>query len=171
MDKQTRRVYAWEDKWRCFAFNDWKKGLHEPRKRIAWACRKYGVPVPTVRLAPRNRYPYWDPVEHAIYVSRHMNNPLMALHEAAHAIADWLLNEDEGDPHSAIFVGIFVWLLGEYKLAPKSALVAELDRMGARRVYGSPAAIKHRYKRRIRDTAELRAEDRLASRSTKRLRR
>lgn len=169
MDKQTRLVYGWEDKWRCFAFKEWN-GLYEPRKRIAWACRKYGVPTPVVRWAPRNTFPFYVPEDHAIYISRHTNNPLMALHEAAHAIVDWLVG-DSGEHHSAEFVGVYVWLLERYQLAPGRAITVELDRMGVKRVPGSPRALKARYRKRIRAAVEVRAEDRLASRSTRTRRR
>jgi hypothetical protein len=121
-DKPRRdKVYAWEGQWA-----DWNRGtltLRECRDIVAWACKKYHVPQPKVRQHQGKA----DSFSQGDVISFRMSqrNPAIALHEAAHYIADSCLRPSLLD-HSPQWLGIYLWLLEGYRVAPRSALWASL---------------------------------------------
>lgn len=111
MDKQQQAVYGWENGW-----IDWRhsKRLTESEVRywVRWACSLYDVKPPVVRFHRRQMggTSFYDPNDHTIEFRRRHMNIWCALHEAAHAITDTVLNPDlEG--HGKQFMGTFTILL------------------------------------------------------------
>lgn len=158
-DRQTKALYDWENTWGSFCRAEWTT-LHAPRKNIRKACRLYRVPVPTVVWLPKpTGYPDYNPVIHQIRVSNdRYNNAPTALHEAAHAIHDWLFGAD-GEPHSPVFVGIYLHLMIKWRVAPATALVASLIEAGVRFISlkdAAPAGLYRVYKRDIERVARQR---------------
>lgn len=159
-DKQTRRVYRWEDKFLEWVCHDPSFTKAQTAKNVAWACRKYGIPRPAVRHIKLQGYPFYDPEAHAITFSEHFHNLQVVIHESAHAITDWLLGAD-GEMHSPEFMGILIWLLAERGIAPRSALLASLKETGVRAVHPSrvsPKSLRAHYRRQILWAEEDREE-------------
>jgi hypothetical protein len=157
-DLQTRRLYDWEHQWKSFNTTRFTT-LYQPRKRIRWACRMYRVPVPAVVWrSPARGYPDYDPITHRIRIAPYCNSNPIAIHEAAHAIHDWLFGA-AGEPHSPAFVGIYVHLLVKWRVAPATAFVASLIEAGVRFIpltTAAPAALYRAYKREIATAARHR---------------
>lgn len=126
-DPQRKRVYAWEG-----GFCDWVRStltLAEARAVVRWACDKYGLPCPTVsqHMHAGDSYSQADgSVTKGPLISfkaADQKNPAVALHEAAHYIHDAIFG-DKGVHHSAEWLGIYLWLLEGYRVAPRTALLA-----------------------------------------------
>lgn len=126
-DPQRSRVYVWESQ-----LTNWA-GAHatpsEMRSMIARCCRLYRVPVPPVRFVTKDKragrflHSQYDPEKHdSVIRPRHMDLG-SAIHESAHAIADYILGP-WGIPHGKEFLGIYLSLLTKFKILPKSALLA-----------------------------------------------
>lgn len=157
LDPQTKAVYAWEEEWRPWNWKDFDT-LYYPRRIIQKACSYYRVPTPIVQWGPPHTYPEYDPNGHIIRVRATTNNASQALHEAAHAIHDWLLGTD-GLPHSPEFMGIYLWSIVKYRLAPLRAVLASLEGTGIQYIHPnrmSPKAVRARYRTRIHRTADER---------------
>lgn len=125
-DPQRKRVYAWEGCW-C----DWVRStltLRETLDVVNWACSKYGLRCPFITTHPgkadsfsqADGAPNGGPV---ISFQGDQKNPAVALHEAAHYIHDAIFG-DKGAHHSAEWLGIYLWLLEGYRVAPRRALHA-----------------------------------------------
>lgn len=121
-DWQQRRVYAWEDQ-----FENWNRSgytLKECRKIVHWACKKYGLPPPSVRQhegkAASYSYAGDRPV---IGFNTTQKNAAVALHEAAHYICDRIFGP-KLEHHSPEWMGIYLWLLEGWRVAPRTALHA-----------------------------------------------
>lgn len=122
-DPQQQRVYAWETD-----FADWNREtltLQECRAVVAWACSKYGVKTPTVGQHTGKNWSYAIERGGRVYVSfmHEQKNPAVALHEAAHVIADAIFGTT-AQAHGPEWLGIYLWLLEGYRLVPRSALWA-----------------------------------------------
>lgn len=124
-DPQRKRVYAWEGGW-C----DWVRStlsLGGARAVVRWACDKYGLPCPTVvqHDGAADSFSQADGASGGPLISfqRGQRNPAVALHEAAHYIHDAIFG-DKGAHHSAEWMGIYLWLLEGYRVAPRRALHA-----------------------------------------------
>jgi hypothetical protein len=122
-------VYRWESRWL-----DWCRpttSLQGCRWLARKACRAYGVTAPRVtstthaefRKANVQPYSSFEAYENRILLlDRHLN-PACALHETAHAIV-WHRFGHQRLDHGPTWLGIYLWLLTEYKVAPLVALEA-----------------------------------------------
>ena len=133
MTNRAFLAYAWEA-----AFTTWTLGGATPaqlREAVALACRLYRVPAPTVHLATRNTHAgkklesYYDPNVHHIVLRPRHHEIGTALHEAAHAITDYLLGQTT-DAHGAEWLGVFIYLLDRFKVAPRAGLEAHARKLG-----------------------------------------
>jgi hypothetical protein len=131
-DPQKAKVYAWEHEWA-----DWNRAtmsLRETREVVHWACSKYGIDPPAVRQHRGTAYSYscGAPIN-VISFRLDQRNPGVALHEAAHFICGALFGEttDMAD-HSPEWMGVYLWLLEGYRIAPRTALHASAKAKGIR---------------------------------------
>jgi hypothetical protein len=112
-------VYAWEGEW-----SDWNSEaltLHETREVVRWACRKYGVEVARVKQHHTRAYTF---SQDGVISFRHDHkNTAIALHEAAHHIADVIWGDSIED-HAPEWLGVYLWLLEGARVAPRVALHA-----------------------------------------------
>jgi hypothetical protein len=126
MDPQQRRVYEWEDSFRSFVERTATR--NQVRELIRKASKRYGVTPPGVYFRTKagttgRITSEYDPITHRILIGFNDCNHAIALHEAAHAIADELHGDDIA-PHSDRWLGIYLDLLEWAKVAPRSALQA-----------------------------------------------
>jgi hypothetical protein len=126
VDPQQRRVYKWEGSFRSFYERTTTRD--SCRKLIQKATRRYNVPPPGVYFKTKqetrgNITSEYDPITHRITIGWCDCNHAIALHEAAHAITDWLYGEDL-HAHGDRWLGIYLDLLEWAKVAPRSALHA-----------------------------------------------
>lgn len=123
-DPQKKRVYAWEAEWGCW--NRTTVTLSEARKVVRWACDKYGVEPPAVKVHDGVEYSWSKGTpDNVISFRRDQLNPAIALHEAAHHICGVLFGEDtDMADHSPEWMGVYLWLLEGYRVAPRTALHA-----------------------------------------------
>lgn len=124
-DSQQRQAYRWEGSWPLWN----KKGLTQPKARgiIAWACRLYDIPIPIVRFQKWRTW--YDPEDHSIVLSITNQNTAIALHEAAHAIHDYILG-DYHEAHGPEWLGIYLVLLDTAGVASRSALELSARKYG-----------------------------------------
>lgn len=133
-DPQQEKAYAWEGD-----FCDWA-GAHATRaamrKAVLECCSIYRVPAPEVWFRAKNRgargrklTSYYQPGSHIIVIRpRHMNLNT-AVHEASHAVVDWILGWSSTQPHGPEWVGVFITLLDRMKIAPRAGLEAHARSM------------------------------------------
>lgn len=121
-DKPRRdKVYDWEGQWL-----DWVRGslsLSECRAVVHWACEKYGVSPPAVKQHEGTGYSWSD--GSTISFRKDQRNTAIALHEAAHYIHGLCCPPGQLD-HCKQWLGIYLWLLEGYRVAPRVALHASL---------------------------------------------
>ena len=121
-DAQRKRVYAWEHE-----FSDWNRSgysLKECRAVVKWACDKYGLPTPRVTQHDNKSFSYCIVGEKpVISFGIDQKNAAVALHEAAHYICDRIFGAGLED-HCPQWMGIYLWLLEGYRIAPRTALHA-----------------------------------------------
>lgn len=127
-DPSKEAVYDWEDEW--YDWNENILSLRECRLLIRAACAKFGLAPPTVVQHKTNSFSYCAPALNKISIqavgskpTRGGKNPATALHEAAHFIA-YKLHGERIQDHGPTFLGIYMWLLDQAKIAPKRALEA-----------------------------------------------
>lgn len=155
-DPQQQRAYDWEGD-----FTDWVKGRisrTEMRETIAKCCGIYRVPVPYILFVTKNRRrgrkltSFYEPDRHRIIIRpRHLQKNT-AVHEAAHAVVDWLLGPHL-PAHGREWVGVFMVLLERMKIAPRCALVAHAHTKRLQfcpPALVGPAHIRRRYAARVR---------------------
>lgn len=125
-DPQEQTAYSWEN---SFTQHGKKLTEKEMRTAIKRATRIYRVPMVQLRCVSKDSrsrkklMSYYDPNTHLISIRpRHMTLDV-ALHEAAHAIADWILGWDI-EIHGPHWLGIYMTLLIKFKVLPQSALEA-----------------------------------------------
>lgn len=121
-DPQKQRVYSWEH-----SFSDWNRSgysLKECRAAIRWACKLYGLKTPPVKSHRTKHFSFSvGGDEPYISLGADQRNVSVALHEAAHYICDRIFGDKLPD-HSPEWMGIFLWLLEGYRVAPRTALHA-----------------------------------------------
>lgn len=121
-DGQKKRVYDWEA-----SFGDWCRSGYtksECRAAIKWACNLYGLKTPRIGFHATKAFSFSvSGEEPCISLGSDQRNAAVALHEAAHYICDSIFGPDLAD-HSPQWMGIFLWLLEGYRLAPRTALHA-----------------------------------------------
>lgn len=126
-DPQLSRAYKWEA-----SFIDWDRStrtLGEVRGIIDWACLTYGVRPPRVTQHPEYYASFSQ--DRLISFNRWQRNPAVALHEAAHFISDAIFGDTIAH-HAPEWLGIYIWLLEAYKVAPRAALHASAKAAGLR---------------------------------------
>jgi len=156
-DPQRSKAYAWESLFRTFYTRTTSR--RELRSLIRRAERRYRVPATQIYFVNRphraKRYAkiqsVYDPVDHSITLGHKDQNHAIALHEAAHAITDYLLGSHL-EPHGKHWLGVYFWLLEWAGVIPRSALHASAKEIGLKwasveRV--APAAIRQNYRRLI----------------------
>lgn len=125
-DPQREAVYDLES-----SFHDFNREtltLAEAREWVGRACRHFKLKPPTVR---QHKYGMAFSVtatppdgSYISFVPQH-KNPAIALHEAAHYIAETLYGPLRQD-HGPSWLGVYCWLLVECRVVPAAALLAEL---------------------------------------------
>lgn len=151
-DWQQDEVYTWEWKFRHWGMR-MQKGVREARVWIKWACRRYAVEPPTVRVVSKLKgtaQAIYDSGEHQITLKRAHLNCTTELHEAAHAIAFKLTGKLN---HGKVWLGIYIDLLVAAKVAPRIALEASAEEDGLRYL---PRANPKRVKRYLKKKAQRR---------------
>lgn len=142
-DPHAEAVYAWEND-----FRDWSLrvcSLAECKEVMDTACAHYGVPPPKVALWKR-RYS-WCPDVRVPNPKRLLDQPVVrlcelgqnwptVLHEAAHWIALHLA--PKAYSHGPTWLGIYMWLLAQAKVAPEPALRASARSAGIKWAQRSP---------------------------------
>lgn len=145
-DSQCNAVYAWEDRWE--SWNRASASERRVRAAIRRAERLYKIRPTKILTVVKDRTNHrtderngrglklaseYDPVPHTIKLRpRHMNLAV-ALHEAAHAIHDELfgnISRPELESHGPMWLGIYLWLLVDAKVAPKFALLGSAQEAG-----------------------------------------
>lgn len=150
-DPQGKAAYDWED-----SFTLWP-GAYLSQKRarelVAAACRKYRIPTPTIRFLKTDRGPSsYTAYDHVIKLRpRHMNAAIV-LHETAHAITDYILGANL-EPHGAEWLGVYMVLLEDYRIIPRSAMELLAKERGLKyrgRHLVDPKKIRSKYRKRWR---------------------
>lgn len=116
----TKQVYAWEHRW--WDFNHQGITLREARHWVRWACRRFSVKPPVVRMAEklsRRHTTFYQ--EGAIHFQRRHLNVAVALHEAAHHIQDVILPKETAE-HGPAWLGCYLLLLATCAHWPKTAI-------------------------------------------------
>lgn len=126
-DRQRDRVYSWEGDWA--AWNSCTMKLSKAREYVRWACRCYGLKPPGVKQHKGKAFSF--SCGNVISFSHDQINPGTALHEAAHYICDQIFGEDL-QHHCPEWMGIYLWLLEEARIAPSTALRASAKARGIR---------------------------------------
>jgi hypothetical protein len=155
LDRDTKKVYAWEDKWTHWNLPGFKTKTAHARRWIAWACDKWGVPMPVVTRLGANAKTSWSmgspEIGHRIELAPHHNNFAVALHEAAHVIDDYVGDDDAS--HNPRWLGIYLWLLEHSDIYPKGTVTASAKAAGLKWLKVSPT----RYKRNRRKKKKARS--------------
>ncbi len=135
LDPQKDAVYAWEGCWL-----DWNEGnqtLAECRRLIRKACRMYSVKPPTVVGHTHNMWTTYYPDVARITFQRQQRNTAVALHEAAHHILFAVCKQEADEEsdgnfedHGPEFLGVYLFLLNHFKVAPLIALTASAKAAG-----------------------------------------
>lgn len=139
-DPQKDRVYAWEGKWA-----DWNRTtltMTEVREIIRWACKeKYGLkPLPAhthrgtgyaMAVLLRNDDDSLCVRGSFFTFNQNTLNPAVVLHECAHYICDAIFGTKLAD-HCPEWLGIYLWLLEGWRIAPRSALHSSAKANGLR---------------------------------------
>lgn len=118
-DPQQKRVYSWEGDWL-----DWNRSsltLAECRATVKWACDKYGLKTPRITQHVGNEYTFFQ--DGRISFRHDQKNAAIALHEAAHYVCDEIFGH-KIEHHSPEWMGVYLWLLEGYRVAPRTALHA-----------------------------------------------
>lgn len=148
-DPQQSAVYAWE---RTYA--DWNREtltLPGVRGFVQAACHEFGIEPPSVKTHKGKQYAYsWGD---KTSFNAEGKNPPTALHEAAHYITDTLLGTAI-EPHGPEWLGVFMWLLLEAKVAPRPALEASARSHGLKWLKLDPAKVSKRASARLRAAAK-----------------
>jgi hypothetical protein len=161
--------------WRCY---DWETDLmswagaratkREIKRVIARCCRMYRVPVPKLHLATKDRRDgrklasNYDPNTHTILLRPRHWDLCTAIHEVAHAIANWVLG-NLSQLHGPEWLGIHMVLLSKNKILPLTALqqharTRRLKFCAAERM--SPTQIRREFASKVRKACRDREQER-----------
>lgn len=133
-DPQRERVYEWETE-----FADWNRKtmtLPEVRAYVSTSCAHYGLEAPPVRPLPGKQYAYCMGDGDHMGFSEWCRNPAIALHESSHFIV--LKLSPKSQDHGPTWLGIYMWLLEEARIAPASALTASARKHGLKWRFSPP---------------------------------
>jgi hypothetical protein len=130
-DPQARLVYRWEGKWK-----DWNRTtmtLQECRDLIKWACRHFKLKIsPRVKQNKNRNMSYSRSDVPKPFISLRAadhKNRCVALHEAAHFIADEIFG-NKVQWHGKEFMGVYIRLLIKSRIAPAVALITSAKAEG-----------------------------------------
>lgn len=124
-DPQQMRVYAWETGW--VEWNVATMTLAQARGYVRWACDLYWVEPPAVKAHGGKAYSYSDGV--VISLNKAHLNRAITLHEVAHHICNAVFDLDI-PAHGREWMAVYLWLLTEAKIAPRTALLASAKAKG-----------------------------------------
>lgn len=160
---QQQAVYNWESSWRGWITKS--AGKRDVRRAIRRAERLYRVPpVPVVfKTRSKNRegrrlasgyHITWLEAGWITLRPHHQNVPI-GLHEAAHRISHYFFGWDPPgfEDHGPQWLGIYLCLLADAGVAPRTALEASAAAAGLRwrsPAWVGPRAIRRRYRAVIR---------------------
>ena len=118
----TKRVYAWAD-----GLN-WTAGTKSLVKEdllvlVIDGSLEYKCPPPRMRKRKRGSVSHYNPRKHMIYLVDFHQNPVIVLHEVAHAIARQTLKLGG---HCKAWLGIFQWLMIRYQIMSKKFLKSSM---------------------------------------------
>jgi hypothetical protein len=162
-DPQQKRAYSWEA-----GFTTWAPvGGNESQLRyiIDQACQLYKVPTPEIKFVTKNARAgkrltsEYNPNNHVIKLRPRHHEVGTALHEAAHAITDYIMGPWT-EPHGKEWLGIFIHLLNKFKIAPRSGLEAHARAKGLKFASASksaPRSVRAAFKAKSRHAREWRA--------------
>ena len=128
MDRQKDALYAWESTFR--SFDERTLTREETREVIRCCCRRYGLKPPRVRFMPEHKSEMSFLLGKVITMNYYHCNHAVACHEAAHYILASLDHDEEAEDHGPEFVCLYLDLLIEERVAPRSALEASLEQAG-----------------------------------------
>lgn len=132
-DPQRHLVYDWEDTWRDWQLNTLT--LTECRYAVRTACKRYGIKPPRVKQHNRRSLSWCDgkimSLQAKGFRRRGGKNLATVLHETAHCIVLRVFGHRVHD-HGPTFLGVFLWLLEEARVAPRAALFASARSHGLR---------------------------------------
>lgn len=136
-DPQKAALYAWEGAW-----SDWNRdttSLAEVRRLVRKACRMYGVPAPAIRGHVGSMWTTYYPTEDYVTFQQGQRNAAIALHEAAHVILFKICKQEADEEsdgnfedHGREFLGLYLYLLNDFGVAPLVALTASAKDAGLR---------------------------------------
>lgn len=134
-DPQQQKCYRWEATWR-----DWNQStltLRQCRDAIKWACSRYGLrTVPSVKQHEGNDYAWslMRPGQRPVISMQTATskNLATALHEAAHVVTDTIFVGQPLADHCPEFMGVYMGLLEDAKVAPTLALHTTASSHGLR---------------------------------------
>lgn len=168
IDEQQAAAYAWENKWE--SWNRPSASRYAVRKAIRAAERKYAIPHTHIIFVKNNRSTritdkrsgmglklatLYEPNIHQIRVRPRHCNIAVGLHEVAHAIHDKIFGNVSTvrlQAHGPLWLGIYMWLLIHFEIAPREAIVASARAAGlkwASLARIGPRQIRRCYERRI----------------------
>lgn len=165
-DPQVEQAYKWEGD-----FVNWAGAHAKPsniRAVIAKCCAMYRVPTPEIRFLSKDcrngkkLSSEYDPNGHVISLRPRHWEMSTAIHEASHAIVDYVLGWDLPG-HGKEWLGIFMHLLSAGGIAPRVALEAHADALGLEYCTPgkvAPAKIRKAFRghvRRARDARRVRS--------------
>jgi len=131
-DPQQFRVYKWER-----SLSDWAGARatdDELRTIVGRCCALYRVPIPTLALVTKDKRDgvkldsSYQPGDHHIELRPRHRHKWDAIHEAAHAITDWII--DSKVAHGPEWFGVYLILLSHFKVMPLNVLRFSADRAG-----------------------------------------
>lgn len=136
-DPQREALYGWEDEWRDWNVNSLT--LAECRWAVRTACAKYKLTAPPVGQHHAALYSHYDTGLNRISLQAKSRrnvkcgtkNLAICLHEATHYIL-WRKWGDRVQDHGPTFLGIYLFLLNEARIAPLIALTASARAAGLR---------------------------------------
>lgn len=149
VDPQKTALYAWEGAW--LEWNWDSMTMPQVRRWMGKACRKYGVKPSKVTAHRGSMWTTYDPERGSTTFMRSQRNIAVTLHEAAHHILYSLSEEfekEEFEDHGKEFLGVYIWLLNEFGVAPLVALTASARAAGLKFI-ATAAAEPSRFRRRV----------------------
>lgn len=151
--RQKDALYAWENGWRDWNVNN--LSLTVCRAIVHRACRMFKITPPRVRQHLSTALSWCDTDKGIISFQAHGvktpvvgettggKNRAIALHEAAHYIVHQFFGDRIAD-HGPTFLGVYLWLLAEWRVAPVIALHVSARKAGLRWRHLSPAKLRSR---------------------------
>lgn len=120
-DPWQKAVYGFEDDWPEACADS--LSISQCEYLIVLACEAYGFKAPRVAYDSKAKISYCYADGSGIFLVNTQRNKFIALHEAAHYIADKIYGQEIED-HGFEWQGIYFFLLSRAEIAPEVALRA-----------------------------------------------